>query len=58
MTGPVTSIIGEIHLHQFPSGGHAWAEFLDTALPVSDVRGDSITEVDTAPTMADGPCTL
>jgi hypothetical protein len=54
----VTSLVGEVHIHQFPRGSHAWATFLDAPVPLSAQKGDSITELDTAPTKIDGPCVL
>jgi hypothetical protein len=55
---PVTQLVGEMHLHQFPDGAHAWAAFIDTPLPIHALRGDSVTEIDTAVTLIEGPCTL
>lgn len=55
---PVTMLAGEMHLHQFPLGSHAWTAFVEPAVPVSSVRGQSITEIDTDPTRVEGPCTL
>lgn len=54
----ITLLAGEVHLHQFPLGGHAWAAFIDPPLPLSGVHGDSVTEIDTAPTLVDEACTL
>src|SRR5215472_15790447 len=56
--GPVTSFAGELHLHQFPDGSPVWAAFLGDPVPISALQGDSVTEVDTAITAVEGPCTL
>ncbi len=55
---PVTALVGELHLHQFPDGSHAWAAFIDPPLPMDALKGDSVTELDTAITKVEGPCTL
>ena len=55
---PVTALTGEVHLHQFPDGAHAWTAFIEPPLPIQAMHGDSVTEVDTAATSIVGPCTL
>jgi hypothetical protein len=55
---PVTSLIGELHLHEFPLGGHAWAAFIDTPVPVAGVSSDQLVVLDTAPTATAGSCIL
>jgi hypothetical protein len=55
---PVTELVGELHLHQFPLGSHAWAAFVQSAVPVANVRDDQLVQLDTAPTAVEGPCTL
>jgi hypothetical protein len=55
---PVTSLVGELHLHQFPLGSHAWAAFIAEALPTSAVRDDQLIQLDQVPTATAGLCTL
>ncbi len=55
---PVTSLIGEIHLHQFPLGSHAWAGFLDKPLPLSRAHPDQLVEYEMPKTRVEGPCAL
>jgi hypothetical protein len=57
-SSPVVTVAGEVHLHEFPSGGHAWADFTSTPRDVSELRGDSLFELDSEPTKIEGPCTL
>ncbi len=54
----VTELVGEVHLHQLPGGSHAWTSFLGQSIPVAAATKDSITEIDTAATTEEGPCTL
>jgi hypothetical protein len=54
----VTRLDGELHLHQFPRGAHAWAAFVADSVPLGDVHSDQLVELDTAPTAAAGDCTL
>lgn len=54
----ITSLAGEVHLHQFPLGSHPLALFLAEPVPIDARQGDSIVEIDTAPTAVDGACTL
>ncbi|HZU83373.1 MAG TPA: hypothetical protein VE987_10675, partial [Polyangiaceae bacterium] len=55
-TAPITRLDGELHLHEFPAGAHAWAGFIAGAVPLVDVHSDQLVELDTAPTAADGAC--
>jgi len=55
---PVSMLIGEIHLHQFPLGSHAWAGFLDAPLPLARAHPDQLVEYEVPPTATEGPCTL
>jgi hypothetical protein len=55
---PVMQVMGEIHLHEFPLGGHAWALFLKQPLGLDHVNGDSITELYYTPTKVESACTL
>ena len=54
----VTKLVGEIHLHQFPLGSHAWAAFLAEPVPTDRTVGDQLVAYEPAPTLVDGPCTL
>jgi hypothetical protein len=54
----VTELVGEVHLHQYPGGTHAWTAFVDQGLPVDAAKKDSITEIDTVVTSQEGPCVL
>jgi hypothetical protein len=54
----VTELVGEVHLHQYPDGSHAWAAFLQQGIPVTTFHRDSVTEIDTVVTKTDGPCNL
>jgi hypothetical protein len=56
--GAVTALVGEVHLHQFPGGTHAWTSFVAQNVPVDAARKDSITDVYTAATSQEGPCAL
>src|SRR5262249_54468751 len=55
---PVTLFVGELHLHQFPAGGHAWAAFVGAPLPVADVHSDQLFSLETAVTASEGTCRL
>ena len=55
---PVTRLIGEIHLHQFPVGAHGWAAFLAASIPASAVDDDQLVGLTTRPTATEGTCTL
>lgn len=55
---PVTRLAGELHLHQFPLGAHAWAAFLEFPIDAHSVHNDQLVELDTAPAATDGTCTL
>ena len=57
-SAPVTRLIGEIHLHQFPLGSHAWAGFLANPMPLARAHPDQLVEYELAPTAKDGNCTL
>jgi hypothetical protein len=54
----ITELVGEMHLHELPGGSHAFADFVAGGVPVSAASQDTITEVDTAVTEAEGPCAL
>jgi hypothetical protein len=54
----VTELVGEMHLHQFPLGSHAWAAFVEPYVGIDAFAGQSITEIDTRATLVEGPCTL
>ena len=54
----VTELVGEIHMHQFPLGMHAWAAFVQPSVPIDGFAGQSITEIDTRATLVEGGCTL
>jgi hypothetical protein len=56
--GSVTGLVGEVHLHQFQGGTHAWTQFVGQTLPVADAYKDSITDVYTEVTSQEGDCTL
>lgn len=55
---PIDRFAGELHLHQFPAGGHAWAAFVAEAVPVARVHGDQLYSLDTAVTATEGACQL
>ena len=54
----ITRLVGEIHLHQFPLGSHAWAAFLAEPIPTDRTVGDQLVAYEPAPTRVEGPCTL
>jgi len=54
----VTALVGEVHLHQFPGGTHAWTAIVDRDIPPAFASKDSITEIDTVVSSQEGPCTL
>lgn len=55
---PVTRLTGELHLHQFPLGAHAWAAFVAEPIPVEKVNGDQLFSLGTAVTASEGACRL
>ena len=55
---PITKLAGEIRLHQFPLGAHAWAAFLATPIAASSAGAESLIEYEYASTASEGPCTL
>ncbi|GAC1352166.1 MAG: hypothetical protein NVSMB1_12330 [Polyangiales bacterium] len=55
---PVRQLIGEIHLHQFPLGSHAWAGFLQSPVPLARTHPDQLIEYELPPSRREGPCTL
>lgn len=57
--GPaVDRFAGEVHLHQFPQGGHAWALFVADPVPLARVHGDQLFNLDPEPTRRAGPCSF
>ncbi len=54
----VSRLTGEVHVHQFPQGGHAWASFLSTPVPLAGINGDQLVNLEFAPTQREGRCTL
>jgi hypothetical protein len=55
---PVTQLVGELHLHQFPLGAHGWVAFVSDPVPLLDVHSDQLVVFETAPTQMEGVCTL
>ncbi|MSP61752.1 MAG: hypothetical protein EXR72_15740 [Myxococcales bacterium] len=55
---PITALVGQISLHQFPLGGHAWAGFLATPVPLEEVHGDQIIQYEYPRTATVGSCAL
>lgn len=55
---PITALVGEVHLHQFPLGSHAWAAFDQVPVPVAEVTTDTLHEIEPTPTLVEGPCAL
>lgn len=54
----VDELLGEVHLHQFPAGSHAWAGFPSAPVPVSAVHGDQLVEIDDPIAASSGTCVL
>jgi hypothetical protein len=54
----VERLVGEVHLHQFPAGSHAWAGFPEAPVAVGDVHGDQLFEIDDPIAAAEGACVL
>lgn len=54
----VTALVGEVHLHEFPAGGHAWASFVRDPVPLASALGGTLTEIDPAVTSVAGACAL
>lgn len=54
----VDQLAGEIHLHQFPAGSHAWAGFLPETLSVHHLHTDQLIELTFEPASRDGACAL
>ena len=41
----VTSVVGEIHLHQFPLGAHGWATFIEPPVPLAELHGAELVHL-------------
>lgn len=54
----VTALVGEVHLHEFPAGGHAWASFVRDPVPLANALGGTLTEIDPAVARVAGACVL
>ncbi len=57
-TAPVVAAVGEVHLHQFPLGSHAWAAFVETPVPLSEIAADELSVIQTKPTRVESGCEL
>jgi hypothetical protein len=57
-TAPVVAAVGELHLHQFPLGSHAWAAFVDAPVPLSQIAADELAVLQTKPTEVVSGCEL
>jgi hypothetical protein len=54
----VTELVGEVHLHQFPRGSHAWAAFLRDPLPAGVVHSHTIVDLEPPASEYVGACAL
>lgn len=57
-TAPVVAAVGELHLHQFPLGSHAWAAFVDAPVPLAQIAADELAVIQTKPTQVSSGCEL
>lgn len=59
-SAPITKLVGEVHLHQFPLGAHGWAAFLpeEKGVPIESLAHDELVELETVPTATLDGCTL
>ncbi len=54
----ITAVVGQVYVHQFPIGSHAWAAFVADPVALADYQSDQLITLEPPAARREGACAL